>query len=239
MKTIQINKDSPNYIHLFSGGLDSTYGLLRLAREFERDEIIQKFIQPIFIDYGQFAARTEWKQAQLITSFLTTKFREPTLIRKPVRMNLRSDLFSWCHNQAFTGKNIEEDACEIQNRNMVFLSIMFSYLMACAQNQGIKQARFEISSGFKEGEMKDCSTAFFNSLKSVFEIYNTDYSMKIALLPPMTLAQTHSDLRRLLHGVQSDLDQLLSITSSCYAPIDGQPCNSCYKCRIRKQDKKS
>lgn len=237
MEEIRIT-EGLNYIHLFSGGLDSTYALLKLAKEIDKGKKGKGIIQPIFMDYGQFAAKTEWEKARLITSFITKRLREPNLIPKPIRINLRSDLFNWCNNQAFTGKNLEENECEIPNRNMVLLSVVFSYLMACAQNQGIERAKFEISSGFKDGEMKDCSSAFFDSVIETFKIYNQAYSFNIVLLPSVSLAKIFSDLKRLVHGKQSDFNQLLSITSSCYAPIDGKPCGSCYKCRTRAQEKR-
>lgn len=237
MKEIKINTEGPNYVHLFSGGLDSTYGLLKLARDIKDDRKPKGIIQPIFIDYGHFAAPTEWKQAQTIAAFINTKLRKPSIIRKPIWINLKSDLFKWCHNVAFTGKEVGEDTCEIQNRNMVLLSVLFSYLLACAQNRGIKRASFEIYSGFKEGEMGDCSCEFFNSLTSIFGTYQNEYPMKVVLLPYASRAQTYAKLKRLLRGNQSDLNELLSMTTSCYAPIDGRACETCYKCRKIAQEK--
>ncbi len=62
--------------------------------------------------------------------------------------------------------------------------------------------------------------------------------MKIVLLPDASLAQTHAKLKRLLRGNQSDLNEALSMITSCYAPIDGKACETCYKCRKIAQEKR-
>lgn len=230
MEEIQVRPDTINYVHVFSGGLDSTYGLLRLAKNLEKQNA--NWIQPIFIDYGHYAALTEWRQVQNIVSFLNLKLKNSGIIREPVRLVLKSDLFGWCMNQAFTGKNLEENDCEIQNRNMVLMSILFSYLQACAVNQKLDHASFEISSGFKEGEMKDASAEFFKALTATYSIYTKAYSMNISLLPAKNLSQIFTGMKKLLHGSHTDLDRLVNLTTSCYAPSDnGAQCGKCYKCR--------
>jgi 7-cyano-7-deazaguanine synthase in queuosine biosynthesis len=121
---------------------------------------------------------------------------------------------------------------------MVLLSILLSYLLACAQNQGIERASFEIYGGFKEGEMGDCSHEFFSALTDAFAIYQKGYPMKVVLLPPSSRAQVFAKLRRLLHGSQSDLKVVLSMITSCYASIDGTQCEKCYKCRKIAEEKR-
>jgi len=220
-----------NYVHLFSGGLDSTYGLLKLAKEIDKGKK-KGTIQPIFMDYGHFAATTEWNRAQKLAHFIRTKLGNAAIINTPIRISLRSELFTWCHNVAFTGKEVGDETCEIQNRNMVLFSILFSYLMACAQNQGVKQAVFEIYSGFKDGEMNDCSSSFLNGLCDLFSCYQKQYIMKIYPLPSANRHQTHEKIKKLLNGSQADLDKLLALTTSCYSPRNGgQPCRKCWKCK--------
>jgi 7-cyano-7-deazaguanine synthase in queuosine biosynthesis len=179
--------ESPNYVHLFSGGLDSTYGLLKLTNDIEKGIKRKGSIHPVFIDYGHFAASVEWTQAQKIVEFIGTRVQAPSVVCTPIRIDLKSDLFTWCHNVAFTGKEFGETTCEIQNRNMVLLSTLFSYLLACAQNQGIEKASFEIYGGFKEGEMEDCKQKFFNALTDVFAIYQKRFPMKVVLLQPFNI----------------------------------------------------
>ena len=236
MEEIRIS-EYPNYVHLFSGGLDSTYGLLKLAKDIEKGRKRKGLIQPVFIDYGHFAASAEWGQAQKIVEFIGTRVQAPLVVRTPIRISLKSDLFTWCHNVAFTGKEVGETTCEIQNRNMVLLSILFSYLLACAQNQGVERASFEVYGGFKEGEMGDCSREFFDALTGAFAIYHKEYPIKVVLLPPSSRAQIFARLRRLFHGSQSDLELVLSMITSCYASVDGTQCGKCYKCRKIDEEK--
>lgn len=237
MKEMEAIKDL-NYVHLFSGGLDSSYGLLKLAKDIDDGKNTKGIIHPIFMDYGHFAAPTEWKQVQKLVPFISARLKDYSIVCTPIRINLKSDLFKWCHNVAFTGEEIEQDTCEIENRNMVLLSILFSYLLACARNQGIAHASFEISGGFKEGEMGDCSGKFFDALTNIFGSYREEYPMKVSLLPDWSRNQTYDDLKRLLHGAQSDLDTILLMITSCYAPIDGKQCNKCHKCNKIAQEKR-
>ncbi len=115
--------EGPNYVHLFSGGLDSAYSILRLAKEqVKKNE--KGEIYPIFMDYGHFAASIEWNQVQTLTRHIS-KIVTYSILHSPIRINLGSDLFKWCHNAAFTGKEVGDKHPEIQNRNMVLLSIFF------------------------------------------------------------------------------------------------------------------
>ncbi len=224
-----------NFVHLFSGGLDSSYGLLKLAED-QAKKNIEGEIYPIFMDYGQFATSTEWNQVQKLTKFISNTVKD-SVIHMPIRINLESDLFKWCHNVAFTGKEVGDENPEIQNRNMVLLGILFSYLLGCAQNQGILRANFEISSGFRNGEMGDCSAAFFEALSSVFRIYHNEYPMKIILLPGLTRKQVYRRLKKLLRGSQDQLEVFYSMTTSCYSPINGKACGKCLKCIRIAQEK--
>lgn len=229
--------EGPNYVHLFSGGLDSAYGLLMLANEQVKNNR-EGEIYPIFMDYGQNAAPTEWAQVLELTKFISEKVKGSN-IHEPIKINLSSDLFQWCHNVAFTGIEVGDEHPEIQNRNMVLLSILFSYLLACAQNQGITKADFKISSGFKEGEMGDCSAEFFKSLANVFRLYHSEYVMYMDPLPDLTRGQVHNKIKKLFRGSQTQLELFSSMTTSCYSPVNGKACNKCWKCRRIAMEKES
>ena len=225
-----------NFIHLFSGGLDSAYSLLKLAKD-HTNKKRNGGIHPIFMDYGQKAASTEWNQVQKLTKFISN-IAEDSFIYIPIRINLESDLFKWCHNVAFTGKEVGDVNPEIQNRNMVLLSILFSFLLGCAQNQGVTRADFEISSGFKDGEMGDCSATFFDALTDIFRSYHGEYNMKIILLPPLSRKQVYARIKALLGGSQNQLELFSSMTTSCYSPVNGNACESCWKCRRIAEEKR-
>jgi len=126
-----------NYIHLFSGGLDSTYSLFKLTTDINKNKAEKHNIQPLHIDYGQFAASSEWISVNNVIEFLRSKLDSSDFLLPPTKMNLKSELFTWCDNVAFTGKEKGDETCEIYNRNMVLISVLASYLIACAKNQNI------------------------------------------------------------------------------------------------------
>jgi hypothetical protein len=103
---------------------------------------------------------------------------------------------------------------------------------------GVARASFEISGGFREGETGDCSSKFFDALTGIFGSYRGEYPMKMTLLADRRRDQTYGDLKRLLRGAQSELNAILPMITSCYAPIDGKKCNKCYKCRKIEEEKR-
>lgn len=222
--------EHPNHVLLFSGGLDSTYALLKLAKDVDVGQSNEE-IQVIFIDYGHFAAPAEWKRVRQLAVCIRSKLTNPAILRTPIRISLRSDLFRWCRNVAFTGKEVGDETPEIQNRNMVLFSVLFSYLMACAKNQGVHGADFDIHTGFKGNEMSDCSRKFLDGLTDLFNGYQKEYKIKISALRYASRHQTTERIKKLLKGSQYELERLLKLTTSCYATADGTPCGKCWKCR--------
>ncbi len=237
MKEIKVDK-TKNYIHLFSGGLDSTYALLKLAIDVHKGKKEEHEIQPVFIDYGQHVAPDEWKSVEKVISFIRSTLDETDLLSDPIQISLRSDLFTWCKNVAFTGVEVGNVTCEIQNRNMILVSIVASYLMACAKNQLIEKTVFEIHSGLKDREMPDSNRHFFDRLQELLCEYKSQYAIKVELLPEMSRDKVCGEIKRLLKGSEAQLKQLVSLTVSCYSPIDGKPCGKCWKCTRMKQEKK-
>lgn len=238
MHEIQVDK-TKNYIHLFSGGLDSTYALLKLATDVYKGKKEKHQIQPIFIDYGQHVAPYEWESVQDVINFIRSTLDETDFLLDPIHISLRSDLLTWCNNVAFTGKEVGDETCEIQNRNMILVSIVASYLMACAENQGIEMTIFEIYSGLKDGEMPDSNRHFFDRLEELLHEYKGQYPIKVELIPKWSRDKICGEIKRLLKGNEAQLKQLLALTVSCYSPIDGRkPCGDCLKCRMMKQEKK-
>lgn len=237
MKEIQVDK-TKNYIHLFSGGLDSTYALFKLAIDVHKGKKQKHQIQPIFIDYGQYAAPYERRSVENVINFIRSALGDSDLLSDPIEISLLSDLFTWCKNVAFTGVEVGNETCEIQNRNMILVSVVASYLMACAENQGIEATVFEIHSGLKEGEMRDSNRPFFDCLEQLLGEYKKEYPIKVQLIEDMTRDKVCRRIKRLLRGSETKLKELLWLTVSCYCPIDGgRQCGSCWKCDRMKQDK--
>jgi len=219
-----------NYIHLFSGGLDSTYSLFDLCREFEKRSESSK-IQPIFLDYGQYASIAEWTSVNNVIKFIQSELHSPEILNHPIIVNLRSDLFIWSKSVAFNGIQTKDSDPEIENRNMVLLSILYSYAIACARNQNIHKAIFEVYGGFKDGEIADCKASFFNSLSQLMKQYHPEYIMNFHLLPAKFDRQTTINaMKRLLKGSEDKLKRLKGLTISCYSPINGEACGKCWKC---------
>jgi 7-cyano-7-deazaguanine synthase in queuosine biosynthesis len=236
MEEIKINEDL-NYVHLISGGLDSTYSLMALTKDIIKQKKPRSSISPVFFDYGQHAAEAEYACSLNAVNKTAEEFGANTIIKQPVHISLRSQLFQWCNNVAFTGIETDDETCEIQNRNMVLISSLASYLFACAENQKVESTYFEIHSGFKDGEMPNCNSKFFDKLCELLLLYKPKYKTNIDVLPNLNRQQVINKMKKLLRGSEIKLKQFKGITISCYAPKNGNPCGSCWKCNKLKEEK--
>lgn len=236
MNEVLVDKEH-NYVHLISGGLDSTYSLLKLAKDVKKEKKPKYPIHPIFFDYGQFAANTEWKSVLSVVKYISSHLDMSNTIANPVQISLRSDLFKWCKNVAFTGEEVGDKTCEIQNRNMILISVLASYLFACAENQKVNHTSFEVHSGFKNGEMPDCNRGFFDSLAGILLTYRKKYKIKFEIMDNTDRQGIINRTKKLLRGSEEELKRVLRMTISCYSPINGKPCGSCWKCNKLKKDK--
>ena len=241
MKEIKLNQEI-NYIHLLSGGLDSTYSLLSRVKELKEKEppII---IQPIFFDYGHKAAKIEWARVRKIAKYICSFFNNKSLIANPLKISLRSNLFTWSKSDAFKGKKGEKNP-EIENRNMVLFSVLASYLIACANNQKIKSTTFEITSGFKEKELPDSKSAFFEKIKDLLRMYNIerkhpkDLKFNFQILEGMGRQTIIDETKKLLNDDETKWEKLRGLMTSCYDPSDsGDPCSECSKCKLLSNER--
>ena len=241
MIEIKLNSQC-NYIHLLSGGLDSTYSILKLAKDLKHDKS-HAAIQPIFFDYGHYAAKTEWIRVKEIVKWIHLFLNDKTIIKNPIKISLRSQLFQWCKSQAFRGLEGEEYA-EIENRNLVLFSVLASYLIACANHQKILKTKFEITSGFKEKELPDCNNNFFEKFTEIINLYTKnrqvpkDLSFHFPVLEYIDRDIVIEETRKLLNNNQIELDKFLELTTSCYSPTNaGKPCYKCCKCKSIREGK--
>jgi 7-cyano-7-deazaguanine synthase in queuosine biosynthesis len=237
MIEIKVNKEL-NYIHLLSGGLDSTYALMVLIKDIKERKKPRSIITPVFIDYGHYAAKAEFACVKKVAAKIITEFDAKSILKEPLYISLRSELFQWCKSEAMIGRDIGKGTCEIQNRNMVLVSILASYLFASAENQKIEKTVFEIHSGFKDGEMPDCNLLFFELLKCLLLVYKPNYKMNFIILQNISRQQIFKKMKRLLKGNESKLQQFKDMIISCYSPKeDGSACGKCWKCRNIKKHK--
>jgi len=234
MREIDLNTKC-NYIHLLSGGLDSAYSLLKIARKLKKDKE-SLIIHPIFFDYGHFSATTEWERTVKIVEYIRGFLSDKKLLDDPVKISLKSDLFQWCESDAFKGKG--DGTCEIENRNIILFSVLASYLIACARHQKIDSAEFKITSGFKEKELPDCNNNFFKRITELLGTYTKNkFKFDFDILEGMGRQTVINKTKKLLRWKKIELRKFLQLTISCYSPINGKPCNLCCKCRLLKKEK--
>lgn len=135
---------------MVSGGLDSTtvcYLLVSQGTE----------IQPVFFDYGQHCAETEWAKVNEVL---------PEIAVQPERLNI-SDVFSGSTSRMIVEADlwreaVLDDDLYIPYRTMLF----FAVAAACAQTLEIP----DVYSGFinsNHAKEIDCSTAFMNNLEEL------------------------------------------------------------------------
>ena len=229
MREINLNKQC-NYIHLASGGLDSAYSLLKIAKKKKENEP-HAVIHPIFFDYGQYATETEWSSAVKVIEYIRDYLGDKKVVDDPIRISLKSqDLFQWSRSVAFQGLEGDNTTAEIENRNLVLFSVLASYLIACANHQNITNTHFEITSGFKDGEIADSNKAFFKQFADLLHSYKKDYTFDFKILPNKDFLWIKTKTLDLLHGSETELKKFRARTISCYYPIDGRACKKCIKC---------
>jgi 7-cyano-7-deazaguanine synthase in queuosine biosynthesis len=235
MKEISLYKEK-NYIHLLSGGLDSAYSLLKVAKKMKRGTESHT-IYPVFFDYGHYSAETERKRLIKIVEYIRKFLKDESVIADPVEISLNSELFKWCRTDSFCGNDGIEKEAEIENRNMVLFSILASYLFACAKHQSISKSKFIISSGFREKELPDCNEAFFVKISELLNMYKTEYEFAFEILKISSRQSIINKTKKLLKGSERELNRFMRLTISCYSPIDDEPCGICSKCKAIRDEK--
>ena len=186
-------------VNLVSGGLDST-----LISVMTREEGVEA--HPLFIDYGQRAARKEWETCMQIYAELG--------LPVPTRMDLSG--FGTVIHSGLTSRNLDltEDAFT-PGRNLMFLlmgSAFAHQLKASAVSIGLLNERFSL--------FPDQRVAFIEKAEEAIEVA---LGHRIAILTPLA-SFTKSDVVRLA-GQKG-----ISGTYSCHSGAD-QPCGQCIACR--------
>jgi len=94
----------------------------------------------------------------------------------------------------------------------------------------VEQANFIVTSGFKDGEMEDCSKQFFKALSELHQIYKPQYTLDFRILKHDSRHTVTAKMKRILKGKEAHLQKWQHIMISCYDPKDGKPCKTCGKC---------
>ena len=225
--------EGKNYFFLYSGGLDSSYGLLKLLIENQ----ITSPLNLVFFDYGQSAAKYEWNAVQKVYVFLEKNFDSHGVLQRPLRFDLRSDLFSWTESVPFTGntdhrpRNTKFSDTEIENRNMVLFAVLYSYVLSLVNSQNISQCDTVVFTGLRDNELPDASSSFFYYLNEAMATYHKDYRFSVQYLIDKTPNEILEDLKSGSLPLSSEQAlEFCESVSSCYSPIGGKPCQRCPKC---------
>lgn len=232
-----------NYM-LISGGLDSSYQLLKLCVEPSNQ------IQPIFFNYGQKNAQYEKMSVCSVCKFIKENYCSS--LGEPIIINSYSSidegepsptLFPWSAAEPLTGEKLEDTnfiSLEIENRNMVIFSLLFSFILSRLRKKKIQSCSVSIYTGFRDDEMHDSSRHFFNLLTAALHLYHSEYSFEVLFIENEKPEIIYKRIHEILGNEQKTFD-FTNITTSCYAPITGKRCMQCSKCQtlegiLKKQD---
>lgn len=135
---------------MVSGGLDSTtvcYLLVSQGTE----------IQPVFFDYGQHCAETEWAKVNEVL---------PEIAVQPERLNV-SDVFSGSTSRMIVEADLWREAVSDDDLYTPYRTMLF-FAVAAARAQTLDIP--DVYSGFinsNHAKEIDCSTAFMNNLEEL------------------------------------------------------------------------
>lgn len=135
---------------MVSGGLDSTtvcYLLVSQGTE----------IQPVFFDYGQHCAETEWAKVNEVL---------PEIAVQPERLNI-SDVFSGSTSRMIVEADLWREAVLDDDLYIPYRTMLF-FAVAAARAQTLEIP--DVYSGFinsNHAKEIDCSTAFMNNLEEL------------------------------------------------------------------------
>lgn len=187
---------------MVSGGLDSTTVCYLLASEGTE-------VYPIFFDYGQHCAETEWAKVKEVL---------PQKALPPERLNI-SDIFKGSPSRMIVEadlwkETVSDDDLYLPYRTMLF----FAVAAARAQTLGV----LDVYSGFinsNHAKEIDCSTAFMNGLEELSKGVGA-----VRFHAPFREKSKADVARRAL-----ELDVPIGRTFSCQAS-SSFPCGACPNC---------
>ncbi len=102
------------------------------------------------------------------------------ILQKPIKFDIGSDLFCWTQSVSFTGivrkpKNRNFAETEIENRNMVLFSVLYSYILSLINQQNVSQCKVIVYTGLRDKELPDASNSFFYHLNEAMVEYHKNY----------------------------------------------------------------
>lgn len=187
---------------MVSGGLDSTTVCYLLDREGVK-------VYPIFFDYGQHCAETEWTKVQELL---------PQNAFPPERLNI-SDIFKGSVSRMIVEANLWKESISDDDLYVPYRTMLF-FAVAAARAQTLQV--FDVYSGFinsNHAKEIDCSTAFMNNLENLSKDVGA-----VRFYAPFR-EKTKADVVR--HALE--LGVPIGRTFSCQAS-SSFPCGACPNC---------
>lgn len=186
-----------------SGGLDSTTLAYRLVSE-------GRTPLPLFIDYGQHCAETEWRALRRVLPAPTA--------RRAVRVDI-SDVYAGATSRLISAadlwqESMTDDDLLLPYRNLLTLSVAAAY----AQSREMRDVFAAFINTARAHEL-DCSTEFFHRLEDVFADYGA-----VAIRTPFR-DLTKVGVARLARELGVPIGQ----TYSCQVSPE-VPCGACPNC---------
>jgi 7-cyano-7-deazaguanine synthase len=187
---------------LVSGGLDSTTVCYLLANEGTE-------VHPIFFDYGQHCAETEWGKVKEV-------LRRKTL--PPERLNI-SDIFKGSPSRMIVEADLWTEAVSDDDLYLPYRTMLF-FSVAAARAQTLRI--LDVYSGFinsNHAKEIDCSTTFMNGLEELSKDVGA-----VRFYAPFRKSTKADVVRRAL-----ELGVPIGRTFSCQA-ASSFPCGACPNC---------
>ena len=194
------------YIHLFSGGLDSTVLLYDII---DRGDSVECLL----CNYNQRHAK-ELDFAQATCVKLGVKY---SVLQLPHQLFTRSALAG----RALKVDELSGSSTVVPNRNMVFISMATSYALSTGANMVSWAVNLDDSKVYP-----DCRLAFYNQIR--FAIEKCDNTLVLLRAP--FLSKTKAEVVALGKSLGVPFDE----TWSCYAGNE-TPCGECGACKSRQE----
>lgn len=187
-------------VPLVSGGIDSSIMTFLLNKEGHE-------LFPLFIDYGQLAAKKEWEACQSFCNYLGFK---------PQRMDISG--FGKLVPSGITTRSldIEKDAF-LPSRNLLFLTLGASY--------GSHKSAYIVAIGLLANPIFPDQTDEFVQISE--KSISTALGVDIKILTPL-ISLNKTDIIGLARKYELPLDR----TYSCHSGNE-KPCGNCISCKER------
>ncbi len=190
-------------------------------------------VHPVFINYGQRAAKHEWNAVREVSHEIA-KLMEESHVKffDPLQISLTSSIkgglkvFQWSKSKLITGKRDADNYLE--NRNMILLSVIVSF----AESQITKSEEAIVITGFRD-EFGDTKREFVQLMNCLLSFLLIDKEKTISIQAP--IINYGLDGKKKMVEDFREYKEIIKKTWSCYTPLDNEPCNICKGCTGRKQ----